>query len=88
MWIRRVAAANANGDFDGVMIDNVLGLVSGWSGKRYPTLYPNDAAWERAMTRFVRAVGPVLQKRRSRAARTTARPTLPSGGSWRRTLTG
>ena len=62
-WVRRVAAANARGRFDGVMIDNVLGLVSGWSLGRFPTAYPSDAAWERAMTRFVRVAGPALKKR-------------------------
>jgi hypothetical protein len=62
-WVRRVAAANARGGFDGVLVDNVLGLLVGWSGGRYPTLYPSDAAWEGAMIRFVRAVGPALKKR-------------------------
>ena len=61
-WVRRVIAANAKGGFDGVLVDNVLGLLVGWSGGRYPTAYPSDAAWEKAMTRFVRYVGPALKK--------------------------
>ena len=62
-WVKRVAAAAAKGGFDGVMVDNVLGLVSGWTRGQYPTIYPTDAAWERAMTRFVRSVGPALKRR-------------------------
>jgi Hypothetical glycosyl hydrolase family 15 len=62
-WAARVIRAAAKGGFDGVMIDSILGSVSGWTGGSYPTAYPSDDAWELAMKRFVRAVGPALKKR-------------------------
>jgi Hypothetical glycosyl hydrolase family 15 len=62
-WARRVRTAATAGRFDGVMIDNILGLVSGWTGGLYPTTYPSDRAWERAMRGFIRFVGPALMAR-------------------------
>jgi hypothetical protein len=62
-WARRVSAAAAEGKFDGVEIDNVLGFVSGWTGGPYPTAYPSDLAWKKAMKRFIRFVGPNLKAR-------------------------
>jgi hypothetical protein len=59
-----VIQAAVKGGFDGVMIDSILGSVSGWTGGRYPTAYPSDNAWGLAMKRFVRAVGPALKERR------------------------
>jgi hypothetical protein len=62
-WVKRVVIAAAKGPFDGILVDNVLGLLSQWTRGRYPTLYPSDRAWERAMTQFVRSTGPALKKR-------------------------
>jgi Hypothetical glycosyl hydrolase family 15 len=61
-WVRHAIAAAAAGRLDGIMMDNVLGLVSGWTGGVYPAAYPNDGAWEKAMRNFVRFVGPALKK--------------------------
>jgi hypothetical protein len=60
-WAKRVIAAAAAGRYDGVMIDNILGLVSGWTRGSYPTAYPSDSAWEQAMKRFIHYVGPTLK---------------------------
>jgi hypothetical protein len=64
-WLRRVSRAAATGGFDGVMIDGITGRVSDWTmgSGVYPTAYPSDTAWERAMRRFVRLVGPALKRR-------------------------
>jgi hypothetical protein len=63
MWARRVIAGAAAGRFDGVMIDEISAQLSGWTGGSYPTAYSSDRAWERAMKRFVRFVGPALKAR-------------------------
>jgi Hypothetical glycosyl hydrolase family 15 len=62
-WAAHAVHAVAKGGFDGVMIDSILGSVSGWTGGSYPTAYPTDAAWGLAMKRFIRMVGPVLKAR-------------------------
>lgn len=61
-WVRRVRAAAAAGRFDGVMIDGITARVSDWTSGPYPTAYRSDKAWERAMRRFVRFVGPALKR--------------------------
>lgn len=63
-WVRHARAATAAARYDGIMMDNVLGLVSGWTGGVYPAAYPNDRAWEKAMSKFVRFVGPALKRRK------------------------
>jgi hypothetical protein len=62
-WVARVARSLRGRGFDGVFIDNVLGQISGWSGGVYPSRYPTDAAWERAMAGFVRYAGRALRRR-------------------------
>ena len=62
-WVRRAAAAARRGKFDGVMIDNVTARVSDWTHGPYPTLYPTNESWERAMRSFVRFAGPALRAR-------------------------
>src|SRR5439155_1466887 len=63
-WVRGVKAGAAAGRFDGVMIDEISAQVTGWTGGSYPTAYPSNRAWERAMMRFIRFVGPALKSRR------------------------
>src|SRR5207244_1137906 len=50
-----------NGPFDGVFLDDVYSVLGSATGGRYPPQYPNDAAWEAAMERFMDAVGPPLR---------------------------
>lgn len=63
-WVRHAIAATDAARYDGIMMDNVLGLVSGWTGGVYPAAYPSDRAWEKAMSKFVRFVGPALKRRK------------------------
>jgi hypothetical protein len=60
-WVNNVGSFLAlNGD-DGVFIDTVIADVAALTGGTYPTLYPNQAAWETAMASFVAYVGPALK---------------------------
>ena len=63
-WVRHTRAATAAARYDGIMMDNVLGLVSGWTGGVYPAAYPSDRAWEKGMSKFVRFVGPAQKRRK------------------------
>jgi hypothetical protein len=63
VWAKRTVSAARRGGFDGVMIDNVLGAIGGWTGGPLPTMYPSEGAWEKAMRGFIRFVGPTLTAR-------------------------
>jgi hypothetical protein len=62
-WVDSVAGTLKAHGFDGVFLDNALAHVSGWSGGVFPASYPSDAAWEKAMAKFVGAVGPGLKSK-------------------------
>jgi hypothetical protein len=62
-WANRVADAALKRHFNGVMIDDVLGLISVWTGGPMPAALPSDRAWENAMRDFMRYVGPALKRR-------------------------
>ena len=61
-WIENVSRFLRANRFSGVFIDSVGGDLSGSTGGRFTSKYPNDQAWERAMTAFIKHVGPALRK--------------------------
>jgi hypothetical protein len=61
-WIKNVKAwLQAHPQTHGVFIDNTLRNIYGLAGNRWPREYPNQAAWDDAMVRFIGAVGPALR---------------------------
>jgi hypothetical protein len=61
-WLRNVQRFLLAHHAHALFIDNVLANVDVWSGGRYPSKYPNNAAWENAMASFVSYVAPRLKQ--------------------------
>jgi Hypothetical glycosyl hydrolase family 15 len=62
-WLRNVTRFMETRHLHGLFMDNLLGNIELWSGGTFPAKYPDNAAWERAMTSFIRYVGPRLKER-------------------------
>jgi Hypothetical glycosyl hydrolase family 15 len=62
-FVAGVTSFLAKTKVDGVFLDDVVASYEALTGDESPALYPNQTAWEAAMTSFVDYVGPALKAR-------------------------